>query len=104
MVWNIIGIVLKKDYRNREFDCLFQKLFTMPTNFLNDVIEIIEDTPKEDKKIEKIKKLDFENLRKFINTFADNSFLNDNEKKVLKDFCLETRTKINKIIEVLNKE
>lgn len=71
-------------------DNLLEELF-IDKNHLNDEIEIIEDTPKEDKKIKKLKVYD-----DMINWCCNGSPISDIEKDII--------DKINEIIDRLNGE
>lgn len=87
-----------KDYQDYGyFNTGIDRYITLIENELNSVfnlneeVEIIEDTPKEDKKIEKLKILQFSDLI-------------DMSKEEIIDVIKEQRFKINKIIDKINGE
>ena len=85
-------------YRREDNKRIFEEFFVFEN--LNDEIEIIEDTPKEDKKIEK---LDYCEENTFMKQ-KETTYLSQNERLLLDSNFKELGKKINEIIDKINVE
>lgn len=85
----------RQNYYDR-FDAEIDWKYTI-MQYINDEVEIIEDTPKEDKKIEK---LDLEELNDLLRADLNYDNLFHKTHKML----VETKSKINEIIDKINGE